>query len=176
VAPSITPEAIERGTGRSWEEWLSFFDGIGASTLSHQEIVERATHFGAEPWWRQMVTVAYEQHIGRRMPGQDGSGTFSISVSKTVNGTVDGALDLWIGRVTGRSEFSDVAITRAPQVSVTEKWRYWRCGLADGSRLIVLFSARSPTKAIVNVQQEKVDSDELAAHWRAYWKQLLVDL
>ena len=36
-----------------------------------------------------MATVTYEQHIGRRVPGQDGGSEFSVSTSKTRAGTMD---------------------------------------------------------------------------------------
>ena len=35
----MSPEAIADGTGRSWEDWLTFFESIGASELTHREIV-----------------------------------------------------------------------------------------------------------------------------------------
>ena len=38
-------------------------------------------------WWAQTAAVAYEQQIGRRVPGQLGDGTFQVSVSKTVPGS-----------------------------------------------------------------------------------------
>ena len=82
--PRVRP--VERATGRPWDEWLRFMDSIGAQELDHQQIalkvyaeldgtVERLG------WWTQAVTVAYEQHIGRRVPGQRPDGTFHTSVS-----------------------------------------------------------------------------------------------
>jgi len=100
MARTISPEAIEGGTGRSWDEWLAFFTSIGAEQLTHQEIVARASELGAPPWWRQMVTVAYEQHIGRRVPGQDCDGEFNLSASRTRPGTrgTPRALSSWARR------------------------------------------------------------------------------
>jgi hypothetical protein len=176
VARTISPAAIESGTGRSWDDWLKFFTSVGAEHLTHQEIVAKAMDAGAPPWWCQMVSVAYEQHIGRRLPGQDGDGAFAVSASKTRDGTIDEALARWIEVIDDRDEFSGIAISRGPDTSSTEKWRYWRCGLADGSRVVVNISAKSPSKSVVSVQHEKLESDELVAHWRDYWKATLSQL
>jgi hypothetical protein len=176
VTRTISPEAIESGTGRSWDEWLNFFTSIGAENLTHQEIVERAAESGAPPWWCQMVTVTYEQHIGRRRPGGDGNGAFNVSANKTVELAMDDALARWSELVGDRDEFDGVAISRGPDTSSTDKWRYWRCGLADGSRVVVNISAKSPTKSAVSVQHEKLESEDLVEHWREYWKTMLLPL
>jgi hypothetical protein len=57
-----------------------------------------------------MVTVTYEQHIGRRVLGQDGGGEFWVSPSKTGAGTMDETIKRWIEVVSEREEFSGVAI------------------------------------------------------------------
>lgn len=46
---------------------------------------------------------------------------------------MDEALDRWLRLVGDRKEFDGVVFGRAPKVSRTEKRRFWRCGLADGS-------------------------------------------
>ena len=177
MANTISLEAIQRATGRPWTEWLKFFEEIGAAKLSHQEIVQKAGDLaGAPPWWRQTVTVAYEQHIGRRIPGQDCDGQFNVSVNKTVAGTLDEALKKWQNLTNGFAEFSDISVTRGPHVSSTEKWRYWRCGLADGSKVNVNFSLKSPGKSALSVQHEQLESREQVEHWRAYWKDFVRDL
>lgn len=172
----ISPEAIEKGTGRSWSDWLVFFEKIGAANLTHKEIAQKAFDEGGAPsWWCQMVTVAYEQEIGRRVPGQDCNGKFSVSVGKTLSGTMDKVLNDWQRFMAGRKEFSHVAISRGPEVSQTDKWRYWRCGLADGARLNVNIYEKEPGKATLSVQHEKLESVEQVEHWRSYWKSVLAD-
>ena len=109
-----------------------------------------------------MVTVTYEQHIGRRVPGQDGGGEFSVSTSKTRAGTMDETIKRWIEVVSEREEFSGVAISRGPEVSRTDKWRYWRCGLADGSRVVVDVTDMTPAKSVISVPHEKFASPTTA--------------
>ena len=176
MARTISPAAIESGTGRTWDDWLAYLSSIGAGALSHRDIVARVTDAGAPPWWGQMVTVAYEQHIGRRIPGQDGDGAFTVAASRTRPGSMDETLERWRSLVQGRQEFSGIGVSRAPTTSTTEKWRYWRCGLADGSRVVVMCSAKPPSKSVISVQHEQLGSADAVEHWRAYWKSLLVEL
>ncbi len=172
----IRPEAIERGTGRPWAEWLDFLERVGAKDLPHKEIAERVVGDGATPWWAQTVTVAYEQHLGRREPGQDCDGAYSVSVSKTLTGSMDEALARWRALMAGRGELSDVPVSRGPDVSRSDKWRYWRCGLADGSRVNVSIYQKSPEKAGLGIEHERLESADTIEHWRAYWKSMLKEL
>jgi hypothetical protein len=176
VTKAINIAAVEKATGKSWEQWLKFFDSIKAKNLSHKEIARKVYESGTPGWWSQMLTVAYEQHIGRRVPGQDCDGEFNVSASKTLKGTMDEALERWIKLTKNREEFSDIAISRVPNISKTEKWRYWHCGLADGSRISVSIYQKSPDKVSLGLGHEKLESVDHAEHWRAYWKDLLNQL
>jgi hypothetical protein len=172
----MSPEAIADGTGRSWEDWLTFFESIGASELTHREIVARAAESGAPEWWRQMVTVAYEQHIGRRLPGQRSDGTFAVSATRTRPGSLDTSLARWV-EVNGEpTEVAGVAVTQGPEVTSSDGWRYWRLRLADGSRVVVNVSDKAPDRSVVAVQHEQLATPEAAEAWRAHWKQVLAGL
>jgi len=170
----ISPDTIKKGTGKSWQDWLEFFESIDAANLSHKEIAEQASTLGGAPsWWRQMVAVAYEQHIGRRFPGQDSDGQYSVSVSKTMSVGLDEAMAAWVALVGDCTEFSNVAIVRGPDLSHTDKWRYWRCSLADGSRLNVYVYLKPPNKSVLGIDHNKLELPEQVDHWRAYWQDLL---
>ena len=173
MAKELSADAIVAGTGRTWEEWLAFFDSVGGESLDHKELVAAASKIGAPPWWRQMVSVKYEQHIGRRAPGQVGVGNFNVSASKTWSGSLDSALNRWSEVMAGRREVSGLSITRGPQISATEKWRYWRAGLSDESRVVVNISAKGADKSVISVQHEKLRSEDEVNHWREYWKSVL---
>src|SRR5690606_38785401 len=72
-------------TGRDWAGWLAFLDEIGARDMPHGEIAARVLATGdASAWWAQSITVAFEQHIGRRRPGQRSAGTYEVSANRTV--------------------------------------------------------------------------------------------
>src|SRR2546427_12399558 len=50
---------------------------------------------------REVITVSYEQHIGRREPGQSCEGDFPAAASRVLIGTLDEALERWLRRVEG---------------------------------------------------------------------------
>ena len=169
-------EAIEKATGRSWEKWLEFFESIGAKDLSHTEIAKKVNETGTPGWWSQSVTVAYEQHIGRRKPGQRPDGKFDVSASRTIEGTMDETLDKWLELVEDIKEFNGVRLEGEPGISKTEKWRNWRCALSDGSRVVVGIYQKAPNKAGLGLAHEKLASAQLAEQQRSYWKSFLQKL
>src|SRR5947209_7683681 len=61
--------AAKRATGRSNPEWFALLDDWGAAERTHAEIARwLAEQEGVSGWWAQMLTVAYEQARGRRLP------------------------------------------------------------------------------------------------------------
>ncbi|MGD9714027.1 MAG: hypothetical protein AB7V46_18505 [Thermomicrobiales bacterium] len=175
MSQAIRDEAVIAATDHSLSHWYAFLETHRGSEMSHKEIAELLrTKGGVVPWWSQMLTVAYEQHIGRRVPGQDCDGEFSVSVSKTLNGmSMDEALAWWERSVAGKDMFADIPISRGPDTSMTEKWRYWRAGLADGSAINVNIYEKAPGKASLSVQHVQLESTDHIDHWRAHWKDFL---
>ena len=170
---TVNVKKIEEITGRSWEQWLTFFKKINADKLSHPEIAEKICDEGVTAWWAQNITVYYEQQTGRRKPGQNCTGKFAVSIGKTLPGSMDAVLEKWLKVVKSHKKFDDLAITREPTISKTEKYRYWRCGFANDSVLNVNFNQKTPDKTTISVQHEKLTSSEEVEHWRAYWKEFL---
>ncbi|MBU5900220.1 hypothetical protein JVW24_24175, partial [Vibrio cholerae O1] len=74
--------------------------------------------------WVQGAVVAYEQEIGRRVPGQRADGTFDVAVSRTVTGERGDVIDRVASLVDG--ELGGVALDGDPRVSTTPKRSYWR--------------------------------------------------
>ena len=164
-------KALETGTGKSWEYWLEFLESIQAAELPHDEIAIKVNAHGANAWWSQGITVAYEQHTGRRLPGQTCDGNFQVTVSKTVAGNMDTALEKWVKRVEGITEFGGVKIIREPSISQTEKWRYWRCGLEDKSTISVNIQNKpGGGKSILAINHDKIQQAADLENWRTYWK------
>ena len=172
VQKAISEQAIEKATGSSWAVWLERLEKIGAKDMSHKEIARKLSDWGVPGWWAQMLTVSYEQHIGRRVPGQTCDGDFAAAVSKTLPGTLDEALGWWLKKVKGKSEFHDVTIEKT-SVSKTEKWRYWRAKLADGTLVSIHISTKPDNKANLGLQHEKLESQEQVDEWKRFWKKLL---
>jgi hypothetical protein len=174
-------DAIEKATGTGWDAWVEFLDSRGGQQLPHQEIVRHAGErlSASHPnsgWWAQSVTVAYEQHIGRRQPGQSCDGDFQVGVSRTFNGSMDEALQAWCALVGGRGGFSGIPLDKEPATSSTDKWRYWRAALSDGSRVSLDIYQKAPGKASMGINHTKLDSQETVEHWRAFWRGLFKEL
>ncbi|WP_229677216.1 hypothetical protein [Glutamicibacter ardleyensis] len=127
-------------------------DSAGAKDLSHKPLASMIYQLmpaGPENpgWWAQSVAIAYEQHIGRRVPGQASDGSFKGSVSTTLNMDLEGALQSWVNTVAEFSEFNGAQLTAEPTVNGSEKWRYWKAQFSDGMALI--FQKRSPASQIL---------------------------
>lgn len=143
---------------------------MGAQDLSHKEIAAKlVSEYQVAGWWAQSLTVRYEQVIGRRESSQNNAGTFSISVSKTLLGSVDEGLEWWLEKVQSRTEF-DVTPIVTSSTTKTEKWRNYRAALDDGSRVVVGIYAKSPTKVGFGLQHDRLSSSAAAEAWRIYWK------
>jgi hypothetical protein len=172
--------SIEAATKRSWDEWVAYLEHAGAAALPHPEI---ATLVHAElkgkvdnpGWWAQSITVAYEQHIGRREPGQQNDGSYEVSVTKTLPGTKEDVYMLWVEAHGEAKDFNGFAVL-GPRTSVTPVRNYWRCDLDDGSSVAVATEQKAPGKAMISITHTKLTSADTKDKWRVYWKELLAKL
>lgn len=180
-------EAIASATGISWNDWCQLLDQASARTLPHEQIAALAAgHIAAHApgssaatnreWWGQGVAVSYEQQIGRRVPGQTSRGDYQVGISKTYTGDLDAALQAWLDLVEGKTSFGSVLVDGEPRISSTEKWRYWRVDLADGSRVGVDIGRKSDQKSTIGINHTRLGSSEQAEEWRGTWRGILAGL
>ena len=170
-------ENFATAAGRSWKQWLDFLGEHDAERMSHAEIARLIIATGdASGWWAQGITVAYEQHIGRRTPGQRSDGTFEVAISRALPGSIDEVMARWERHVSTLPAHDGVSPEGAPERSDTPKWRYWRCTLSDGSKVSATVSARSETTAGLTVTHSKLAEEADKERWRTYWKAVLADL
>lgn len=180
VKPTNT-SAIAKATNRPWDKWTTALDAAGARKMNHRDIAKQALKLmpvsvEQKEWWAQGVAIAYEQHVGLRVPGQTSTGSFQTSTSKTFPGNKDAALKAWLDLASTRTEFNGVDIEEAASTSETAKWRYWRVQLVDGSRVNVNISDKPNGKASFSVEHTKLGSSDDIETWRPYWKELLSEL
>jgi len=92
----ISSEAVHKATGKTWDEWISFLDKLGAKEMEHKEIARMLYDEGhvRSGWWCQMVTVGYEYSHGRRVVGETEGAGFEIGVQKSFPLTIEKAWDL----------------------------------------------------------------------------------
>ena len=180
----MSDTSVMKATGRELHEWFAVLDAHGARELPHKDIARLLTSdYDVPGWWSQNVTVEYEKHIGRRETGQSQSGEYEATATRTLPGTMDEVLDDWVERlpsVPGAAAFDGVGFVGAPSVSRTEKWRYWRVSLADGSRVTVTISQKpgGPAVAVgpaslLAVTTSKLPTREDGARWKAFWRAYL---
>ena len=169
-------ERVLEATGRDWAAWKAHLDGAGAADMSHAEIARMLKDDGVAHWWSQMVTVGYERMIGRREVGQTCAGTYSAGASKTFVGDKDEALAAWQELVAGRLDYAGAVTGEEPRVTQSEKWRYWRVDLDNGSKVTVGFSDKAEGKSAIGVNHEKLADADAVANAKAFWKGLLAEL
>lgn len=165
---------IERATQRSWDEWLRFLGSVGAADLDHgriaQHVHEELTRAGtASPgWWAQSVTVAYEQHVGRRLPGQQPDGTFQASVSRATSLPMAGLMERWAAFASTDAEVRGLA-PGDPRLSGTERRMHWRSRAGDGYAVAVASEPRAGGNASLVVTLTGLPSPEASAEARERW-------
>lgn len=177
MATNSRIKAVERATNRTWDEWLQYMDSIDAKNLSHHEI---ATHLLGEldgkidnlGWWAQSVTVAYEQYIGRRIPGQRSDGTFQTSVSKSTNLGMQDLMDKWVN-FAAADEAVLALIAGDVRVSGTEKRITWRTKARDGSSIRVTSEPKKDGTASIIVNHMELQTVELNNEAKAKWSSIV---
>ncbi len=170
-------ESIERATGRTWSAWLEFMDRIGAHDLDHARIaaaVEQDLQGVVDnpAWWAQGVTVAYEQHAGRRVPGQRPDGTFEFNVSKATTLDMHALMDAWVAFAADDEQVRELA-GGDPRRSGTDKRLYWRVKAQDGTSVQVSSEPKKGGSAAVVATHTGLASQERAADAKAAWRAIL---
>lgn len=175
VSP-VHDKAVREATGKGSEEWFAILDAAGAREMPHKEIAQWLAASSAplaDPALSQWITIAYEKRIGRRVTGQDCYGNFFATASRAVAGDLDFALDAWLRRVEGVSDFNGLALAGAPKVSKSEKFRYWRGVFDDGSTINIVINAKGAGKCTVAVDHRKLAGEDAVGEWKAFWKEFL---
>lgn len=170
-------EAIERTTNRTWDDWLKYMDGIGAKNLTHHEIAtllldELKDTIENYAWWAQSVTVAYEQDIGRRIPGQRPDGTFQTSVSKSTQLPMQDLMDKW----EAFAEADDAVkalVAEEVRVSGTEKRITWRTKGHDGSSIRVTSEPKKNGTASLIVNHMELQTHDLNIEAKEKWSAIV---
>ncbi len=178
MAKPSNVKALETGSCITWDEWLAYLSTMNAKEMSHHEIASKVLEKIVEKgkskspeWWSHGVALAYEKHIGKRKERQTCDGSFSVTVSKTVDGDMNFALNTWQKRVKGVSDFNGVKIQSQPSVSETEKWRYWRCRLEDKSEISVnIRNKPNGVKSTLAINHDNLQDEDAPEKWRDFWK------
>lgn len=172
-AAGMSSEAVAAKTGKTWPEWFRLLDAAGAMEMTHKEIVALlAGEHGLEPWWQQMVTVAYERDRGKRAKHEKPEG-FEVGASKTVAAPLADLDRAWSDASRRARWLADPAFTVrkvTPRKSMRITW-------VDGkSHVDVTFYPKGDAKSVVQVQHGKLASAAAAERMKRYWKAQLESL
>jgi uncharacterized protein YndB with AHSA1/START domain len=161
----VSSQAVAKATGRTWAEWLAVLDAAGAQGMSHPEIVAYLTEQqGVGEWWRQMVTVGYEQARGLRQVHEKTDG-FTANASKTLPVGVDRLFEAWADDGLRERWLPGAPLTirkATPGKSLRIAWD-------DGSSVDANLAAKGENKSQVAVQHSKLPDAASAAEMKAYW-------
>jgi hypothetical protein len=155
---------VHEKTGRTWRQWTTLLDAIGAARMPHRTIAQQVSSLGIPDWWTQTVTVGYERIRGLRQRGQRRDGAFEVSKSRTFNVPVGVLFDA----------FADVDRRRGwlpGDVSVRSARRPKRMRIAwtDGTIVQLEFMAKSTSKSSVAVQHQQLRDRAAADAVRSEW-------
>ncbi len=167
----MSDEAIRKGSGKSWDEWLEALDAWGAQDRTHKEIADYVYgQFGIDGWYAQGVTVGYERMRGMRAHGQRADGNYSGSASKTFPVPVADLFTAWTDDAE-RDRWLDPGTLGLRTSRPDSSARFDVAG--DGSIISVTFIDKGPTKSSVQIQNDKLPSKKAAGQFRVTWKERL---
>lgn len=157
AAQKMSDEKLKAATGRTRADWHEVLDAVGAREWKHPAIATwLQDEQGVDGWWAQGITVGFEQAIGRRLPGQTADGTFSVSVTKTVNNTRESVVE---GVLTMLTDHLGEPSTLSPDsLYATARWK------ADGHTTVAAIAEPKSGKTIISLTRAKiVDGGTLGA-------------
>lgn len=188
VLSNVTSQRVREATGRGWAEWLTLLDDEGAAAMRHSALV---AHLGSRhsevptSWWRQAVTVGYEQARGRAVGATDRG--FQVGVQRTATAppadvwrVVTERPELWLGTVPtlerGARYTSDTGATGEIRVvRPGERLRLtWRpAGWATAATVQLTLLPAANGRTALHVLVEKLPDAEARERTRAHWRAVL---
>ncbi|UJA18906.1 hypothetical protein HJD18_00930 [Thermoleophilia bacterium SCSIO 60948] len=172
--PPAKEESLAEATGHGWDHWLGVLDEWGANGRPHGEIASHLqAELGVAGWWAQNITVGYERARGMRVKGQSRDGTFSASVSRTIDVPVERLHAAWVDESV-RERWLPGAEMRIRTTTAPKGARFdWE----DGStRLVVGFEPVGEGRAKVGMTHERLPDAETAEEMKAWWRERLIEL
>jgi hypothetical protein len=168
--PGVSDAAVQRATGKSWDEWFTLLDAWHGTTHNHTEIARHVYEtYGIDGWWAQNVTVGYERARGMRALHERPDG-FSGNASKTFPVSVERLFAAFVEPDERERWLEGIELrNRTSQPNKSARFDV----LPEDGRLAVTFVAKGPDKAAAQLQQERLTDAEEVARWKAIWKEQL---
>lgn len=169
---NISSDAVQKATGKEWEEWFNILDKEDSTSKSHKEIAAWLSgHFDLSGWWAQMVTVQYERERGMRKVHEKRDG-FEASKSKTINVSLDKLYRAWFDEKR-RSVWLDDLDFKIRKATENKSLRItW----PDDTNVEVYFYAKGENKSQVTIQHNKLASQDDVKQRKEYWQKQIGQL
>lgn len=170
----FTDEALRKETGKDWQEWKVALENWGAAEKSYPEIVKHlADEFGYNTWWAQGITVGYERMIARRAVGKMNDGSFSATISKTIDASIERVHAALVVELT-RLQWLDGSLVRLRTSMAPHSARFDD----HEANVIIAFHLTEDEDDITMVKLEanKLPTRESGETWEAAWKPRLEKL
>lgn len=175
----VSSNAVEKATGKSWNDWVKLLDKEKCADKSHKEIAKLVfeKYVPKSGWWSQMVTVGYEYAKGKRVVGKTETQGYEIGVQKMLYVKKEKLwkfLDspkgraLWLGK---EVEHEMRTVKKGERMRMKWKPNAWK----NTSILqITLFCPRNTMeKTNLNFHQEKLNSTKQRNEMRKHWHDVL---
>lgn len=191
----VSNASVQKHTGKIWDEWVAVLDKAGARIWDHQQLVE-FLHLKHKltRWWRQVVSIGYENAIGKRVEGQNLKGQWSSTTTKTMpfdQKTLwswmqsEEALAIWLKplseyRFQEKLEFEgeggifgEVRTLKAPErVRMTWNDSDW----VHSTTLQIWMIRRPQGRSLIVFTHEKLANGRERAQIKARWEQVVGEL
>lgn len=166
----LSDASVKKATGCNWKKWVFALDKAGGIEMSHRALVAHIRDkYHTPSWWTQMVAVGYERIRGLRAHGQQRSGDWTVSKSKTIAvplAKLYAAFSSARRRVQWLAGATLTIRGATPHKSI-------RFRLEDGSPIDVLFSRRGEEKSQVAIEHSKLPTKADADRLRVFWTERL---
>ena len=193
----VTSESLLEATGRDWDGWLDVLDAAGAADMDHKAIVahlEREHPETSSGWWRQTITVGYEQARGKRVVGETAGTGFQVGVRRTIPLPLGEAWDLlvtrpelWLGdgvdvafeqgeQYDAPAGYGEAAVSgeiRVVKPSDRLRMTWHPDGWDAPATLQVTLQEPSAGKTALTAHMEKLPDGDAREAMRAHWRAVL---
>ena len=157
--------SVRKATGRDWTQWVRLLDAESAAEKPHREIARYLSSIGIPSWWSQMVTVGYERIHGLRDRGQQRSGGYDATKSRTFAVPVAKLFDAF-AKPRVRAKWLPGVKVRTSKPNKT-----MRLEMKDGTRVAIGFLPKGEKKSAVAIQHSKLADKSTAAEMKRWWGQ-----
>ncbi len=178
IAPSSATEiaseaSLSRATGSGWLTWIQVLDTWGARTRNHPDTVSYLkTEHDVPGWWAQTITVGYQRTRGIRLKHQQAHG-FTVYASKTYPRSLDTLFRAFVDDEERAAWLADGRMRlRSSQPGKVARFDW----ADDGTRVMVTFEAKGPSKATAHVSHERLPDPAAGDAAKAAWKERLAQL